>query len=511
VFFSEPIDASTVIPDTAMLVDGPVDQAFLTDANTPPLSDSRRETLHPVSLSLEEGGRVLVLSPQRQLKPESTYTLLLSSSIRDTNGAPLVDSLGLARSYSLSMVSGDLESGSPIASLVFPAPAAGQAEAQGVPTNIPRAVVRFSKRVSNAGNPGQILLLGGDEAPVAINVLDGFVLGLPECNGAGISRCFSLEIAQDLLPNSSQQILLGDGITDVSGAQSLVEPKSFRFSTGAGPDAQAPQFIVPPTVAVQDTSATLTFVVDEASAGSVRFGLLNPNENEVVSQVTDLGGGQFRHDVRLSPLSPETNFVFEASVRDFADNESTQSGNFTTAPPLPALRLSEVFANPEASSESTEEFVELFNADTQAIDLAGMAVQRVQGGAAVSTLFIASRAAGTVLQPGQFALLVGSSFAPALITPSAQALVVSAVSATGTPLSLSLSNTTDQGYNLVSGGFLLDTFTNFIDPECNGQSIERIDLAAGDVAGNYAFSGDPSGATPGRSNSGSTEDQACAP
>lgn len=509
IFFSEPIDPSTIIPDTAMLVDGPVDQGFLSDADSPPLSDSRRELLHPVLLELEGDGSILKISPLRPLKEQSPYTLLLSTAIRDQNGAPLVDALGLARSYSLSVVTGDLGSGSPIASLVFPAAANGQAEAQNVPTNVPRAVLRFSKRVSGVTTPGQVLLLGGDEAPVPFSLVDGLTLGLPECAGALLSQCFSLEIQAELQPNSSQQIILGDGITDVTLTQALVEPKTFRFSTGAGPDDLAPNFLTPPEVAAQDISATVTFVVDEAGSGTVRFGRNNVNENSLTTQVTDLGGGSFRHQATLNGLTAETNFVFEVLVSDFAGNTNTDAGSFTTAPPLPALAISEVFANPGASSETTEEFIEIVNEDVLPIDLAGFALQRIQNGSAVATLPIANRGAGTILQPGEFAIAVGSSFAPAAFTPAG--LVVAVVSGTGTQVNLSLSNSTDQSYTLVQGGFVIDTFTNFIDHECNGQSVERINLALGDVVGNYAYSGDVTGATAGRANSGSTEDNVCAP
>lgn len=504
--FSESLDPSTIIPDTAFLVEGEVDDGFLSDANSPPLTDSRRELLHPLTLSLEaflgNDNATIVLAPNLPLKEQTVYTLVLSAAVRDTNGAPLVDALGLENSFAIQFLTGDAAAGSPIASLVFPAPAAGQTEAQNVPTNVPRAVVLFSKPVlgvvDGGVDQGRIQLLGGDKLPVSVDTEDGRVANVPECNGASISQCFAVNINEELLPNASQQIILQSGITDTNGA-ALVGPQSFRFTTGAGPDNVAPQFLAGPDVVAQDISAVVSFTVDEQGVGAVRFGQ-GALTSEAVTVVTDLGGGQFRHQATLSPLTADTNFLFEARVTDFAGNTSLQSGNFTTAPPLPKLVISEVLANPQASSESTEEFIEIFNADAAPIDLGQMAFRRLPGG--TPTNILPRGGGGTVLQPGQFAVLVGSGFAPTNFTVDVGALVVQSSA------NLSLSNSTDSGYVIEFNGFILATFTNFLPvDQINGRSVERVNLNVGEVATNFAYSDDALCLTPGRTNSGSTNQQ----
>ena len=129
IFFSESLDPDTIIKDTAFLVKGTVDEAFLADADGPPLTASRRELLHPTLLSLAPFGgnddASVIIAPLEPLEKQTLYTLVLSSSIRDVNGAPLVDALGLSNAFSFTFTTGN--QGSPIASLVFPSAADGQA------------------------------------------------------------------------------------------------------------------------------------------------------------------------------------------------------------------------------------------------------------------------------------------------------------------------------------------------------------------------------------------------
>jgi hypothetical protein len=497
IFFSESLDEDTIVTDTAFLVEGVVDEAFLADADSPPLTASRRELLHPTLLSLapfagSEKASVII-APLEPLEKQTLYTLVLSSDIRDVNGAPLVDALGLSNAFSFTFTTGN--QGSPIASLVFPSAADGQAEAQNVPTNVPRAVLLFSQPVLGVVNggvdQGKIQLLGGDALPVNISVQDGVVANVAECNTAAISQCFSININEELLPNAAQQLQILKGITDTNGA-ALVGSTTFRFTTGAGPDDEAPQFLAGPDATPQDVSATISFTTNEAAVGAVRFGQ-GALTDEVITTVTDVGG-EFLHQAVLSSLTSETNFLFEARVTDFAGNTTLQSGSFTTAPPLAKLVITEVMANPQSASESSEEFIEIFNADINTIDLTGMILHRIQNGVPISNIVLGA----ATLPPGAFAVVGGSTFAPVNINTGA-ALVLKASA------SLSLSNSTDDGYTLESVGFILSTFTNFLPHDCNGRSIERSNVNQGDVAANLVYSDDASGATPGRANSGSTD------
>jgi hypothetical protein len=497
IFFSESLDADTIIKDTAFLVKGVVDEAFLADADGPPLTASRRELLHPTLLTLAPFGgnenAAVSIAPLEPLEKQTLYTLVLSSSIRDVNGAPLVDALGLSNAFSFTFTTG--EQGSPIASLVFPAAADGQAEAQNVPTNVPRAVLLFSQPVLGVVNggvdQGKIQLIGGDALLVDINVQDGVVANVPECNNAVISQCFAININEELLPNAAQQLQLLEGITDTTGA-TLVGNTTFRFSTGVGPDNEAPSFLAGPDATPQDISATVSFKTNEPAVGAVRFGQ-GALTDEVITTVTDVGG-EFLHQAVLSPLTSETNFIFEARVTDFAGNTTTQSGSFTTAPPLAKLVITEVMANPQSASEASEEFIEVFNADINAIDLTGMILHRIQNGVPISNIVLGA----ATLQPGDFVVVGGSTFAPLNINTGASLVLKAAAS-------LSLSNSTDDGYTLEEAGFILSSFTNFLPHDCNGRSLERINANLGDVSTNLAYSDDTSGATPGRANSGSTD------
>jgi hypothetical protein len=155
------------------------------------------------------------------------------------------------------------------------------------------------------------------------------------------------------------------------------------------------------------------------------------------------------------------------------------------------LVLTEVMAN--AADESTGEYVEIYNAGTREIDLAGL----VLADSSSSDTLTGFMGGATLLGPGEHALVVDSGFAWAYYLPTDVVLVTTGDATIGNGLS-----TTDavRLYD-TDGATLIDSFSSGFDPG-DGQSVEKVDYTAGDVATNWVDAGGECarGASPGRLN-----------
>lgn len=154
------------------------------------------------------------------------------------------------------------------------------------------------------------------------------------------------------------------------------------------------------------------------------------------------------------------------------------------------LIITEVMAN--AATESTGEYVELYNTGTSEIDLSGLVFS---DGDSTDTLE-AFGSGGTLLGPGQHALILDSGYSYEYILPAGVVLM-----SAGTTLGNGLS-TSDPAYLYdTDGSTLIDAFSHAADPG-DGNSVEKVDYAVGDVASNWADAPDScdTGRSPGRLN-----------
>lgn len=137
------------------------------------------------------------------------------------------------------------------------------------------------------------------------------------------------------------------------------------------------------------------------------------------------------------------------------------------------LIITEIMANP--STESTGEYVELYNAGTSEIDLAGLVLS---DGDSSDTLE-AFAGGSTLLAAGQHAVILDSGYEYDYLLPSGVILMSAGASlgnglATNDPITL---------YD-TDGTTAIDAYTFTSNPG-DGYSVEKVDYAVGDVATNW--------------------------
>ena len=155
------------------------------------------------------------------------------------------------------------------------------------------------------------------------------------------------------------------------------------------------------------------------------------------------------------------------------------------------LILTEIMAN--AATESTGEYVEVYNPTDTEIDLAGLVIS---DGASSDTL-VAFGGGSTLLPAYAHGLILDPNYAYDYYLPTAITLVTTGDSTIGNGLS-----TSDKIYLYESdGSTLIDSCTSPTDPG-DGYSLEKVDYTLGDSSSNWKVATDYStrGRSPGRLN-----------
>ncbi|MCO4772476.1 MAG: lamin tail domain-containing protein [Deltaproteobacteria bacterium] len=151
------------------------------------------------------------------------------------------------------------------------------------------------------------------------------------------------------------------------------------------------------------------------------------------------------------------------------------------------LSLSEVMANP--LSEATGEYVEVFNGGTTPVDLAGLILD--DGDAADEV--VAYNAGTTVLAAGAYGLILDTGYAGQYAIPAGVTTVTVDDAALGSGLATNDSVTLFD----TDGAAVIDSYSSPFNPG-NGTSVEKLDIAVGDLPANWVAS--PCTASPGTAN-----------
>ena len=152
--------------------------------------------------------------------------------------------------------------------------------------------------------------------------------------------------------------------------------------------------------------------------------------------------------------------------------------------------ITEVMAN--ADTESTGEYIELYNNGSTSVDLLYWVVY---DGDAVDTIQGYSSFYDTVLDPGEYAVILDAQYAGEYSIPSDALLLTTDDNTIGSGLAVN-----DEVYLYESGASaLVSTFT-FPDDPGNGISMEMIDISVGDASSNWQASECSAGHSPGDDN-----------
>ncbi|MFW5879034.1 MAG: Ig-like domain-containing protein, partial [Myxococcota bacterium] len=415
VTFSELMDhESFQVANTFVLVrTEEISSTFVSDVDNPPLIASRQELVETGSTALQDvdGKTVLTFVPARPLEGETSYTYMVSGAVTDRDGNPLViplldengeevlygddfpeppgpeedaaspggdtgghptragDPVHVAGTFSAAFLTGPAsEIEGPQVIDRFP-----EAGAANVPPNLAYVQVVFDEPAYNVNNV-TFQVVGPDEEPVPSTQVD---------NTDGRTRA-TLWLAGNLEESTEYRMVLTSEITDDLDNELDEALNESTFTTASCEDEDDP--VIDPEgieVVPVDTYAIVRWQTNEPSTGLVRYGLSEPDT------VVEGGSGRCTlvnydpcadppmdavcvHEVRLEGLEPETEYVFEIESTDAAGN-STLTGvqTFTTLAPLPPLVVNEVMAAPEIAPQEAGEFVEIYNAGTEPVDLDG--------------------------------------------------------------------------------------------------------------------------------------------
>lgn len=191
-------------------------------------------------------------------------------------------------------------------------------------------------------------------------------------------------------------------LRDATGA--AVPAISASFMTSRDPDEEPPRFLaIPCAIDELATESGCVFADDTRIAIRVRA-------TEPVRLRLELGGRSVRAvaprgeaTLEVSSLRPDTLFETRLVAIDAVGHERVSPLALQTMPPLPLLSITEVRADP-AGAEPRQEYVEIWNAGAESLDLEGFAIS--DSPSTRGDVIAGSHR----LAPGVRALLVASDF-----------------------------------------------------------------------------------------------------
>lgn len=378
----------------AMLLTGASSDALRSDASDGRLASPNALRRVPARLSLDpRDASVLRVDATSALLPDTALALLVTPLARGLDGAALAAPDGGARALAFDVT-------------VAPARRCGAlARVEPValgdtPLRVSRIHVRFDRAVRGPRGEAPFALFTDAGAAVPSRA------SLDCMDEDATARCGWLEPTVTLDPRTVYRVGFG-ALTARNGMR--VEVATSAFVTAQRSDATRVSF-GPSPVCARDEVADGPF----CARSSDRWIELRASTTlPAIARVTATANGRATvaigppstlHTVRVAAPFAATEYALtvECLGADGRVHDARRLTRIATATALPRVRITEVLARPRSSS--AQEYVELLNDDTTTADLSGYALTQ---GASRSTL-----AAGSVLAPGQRALVVGATFDP---------------------------------------------------------------------------------------------------
>lgn len=344
-----------------------------------------------------------------------------------------------------------------------------------IATNLASLVVRFPEPVAPSGAAPPLLLRSatGAELPLA--------LGEPvPC----AQVCYQVALVGELAPASLHTLEVVAGGSQFLDGKPTPAGSAGVFTTAEGADQFAPRIVA---FAAEVTAGCLS--VHVASDEPVRADIVLAWADQTVPWQAGEVASVLDLSERLPPAAAGTSAQVVARVADRAGNEATSTPLVVPLPPpLPRVFITEVLANP-AGSETTQEFVEIYNAGSEGVALGGLVIADKTGSDPLPE---------ATLTPGTFAVIVAEKYDLAEggdIPPRDGTLILRVPGRVGSD---GFANSGEVVGLMTAGGDVISQYGGFVDvsPSAwSGKSIKRTTLEACDSP--TAWTTTPSSATPG--------------
>ena len=347
--------------------------------------------------------------------------------------------------------------------------------ATGIPTNLASLVVRFTEPVQPSGAAPPFVLHSADglEMPLQLG-------GSVPC----AQTCYLIPLAAELVPSSLQTLesVVG-GLLFLDGKPVPVGSAG-GFSTGEGADRFAPR-ILSYSAEVSAGCVAVSLAADEPVLAQV---VVASGDQTIVLPTSDFAPVvESAH--RLPVGTGGSDALVAVRVVDRGNNAAeTAPVSVVLPPPQPYLVITEILAN-SAGSETTQEFVEIYNAGTEAVALAGLAITDKSGSDALPAESLA---------PGAFAIVVAEKYDPSEGSDPAPRDGTLVLRVPGRIGADGLSNSGELVRLLGPAGDTISQYGGYVDvaPSAwSGKSVKRVSIEACDGA--LAWTTSPSAATPG--------------
>lgn len=383
--FSEPLFVERDETPPLGLFAGPADDDLIDDLSAAPLRIATRERQVPAAISVE--GATWTIRPDAPLAPGARVTVAVG-----TWAEAAARGQRLAEPWTAEVVVSDAPEAGARVTDTWPADGAAA-----VAPAIAELAVRFDGPVEGVADG--IALLDGDR-PVEASV------EAAPCPALGFDGgwCARLVPGAALARGAPHRLVIAETVRDATGAP--VGPFEARFTTATEPDREPPRLSAG-ACALDEAELPIGCLFTDDASFTLRFRASEPVRAELTVAGRTLRAVAPRGEARLGTDGLPSDEALDAVLRvtDAAGRESARALTIRTTPPLAAVSLVEVRADPNGP-EPRQEYVEVLNWGAVTVDLHGFSLSdrvdregdRLEGPAA--------------LAPGQRALLVADGFDP---------------------------------------------------------------------------------------------------
>jgi hypothetical protein len=420
-------DPTTVDEQSVALVPTErVSKTFMSDFDKPPLSAERQEQLLAAGVSIE--GAHILLRPDENLPVSTELTLVLSKALKSVSGMTFVNDRAQEASFRL-----DLRTlGAPPSILSTSLP---RGQPSLVPPNLRSFTMTSDKPLYNV-SPQAVVLLGLEGTPdVTVDrvtlAADGTVLRIWL---ADAGQC------QPLCTNAKYRLVAGAPLSDEDGQP--LTTLEFDVQALDAPDVQGPLLSALPFVQSAEDHVFFRIGTTEPIQGRLLAGPAGgPYGDNALGQgvastltLSELqaceGAGAARacsfgtlvSGLDLGPSAGGRTYGAMLELTDDFGNLSVFGEFELKTLKLPLLKITEVYLNPPDTSapEGEQEFIEVTNTSSSVTyDFALMSVATLDrsSGAETSVMFLRPYLSqlGTLLAPGERAVIGGAQFNPDLV------------------------------------------------------------------------------------------------